>query len=63
MKRKYNPYTLPPWLRKTRATCQQFVIPFLIFQGIRTLLIPTVFDILLLIVLILLAIAFSLDAI
>jgi len=61
--KRYNPYTLPPWLRKTRSLCQQFIIPFCIFQGIRTLLLPTTFDVLLLAILILIAISFHLDLI
>ncbi|MCQ6273506.1 hypothetical protein JMM81_00770 [Bacillus sp. V3B] len=61
MKRRYNPYTLPPWLRTCRAVFQQFAIPFSIFQGIRTILIPTTFDVLLLAVFILIAVAFHLE--
>lgn len=63
MMKRYNPYTKPPWLRKTRSVCQQFIIPFTIFQGIRTFLLPTTFDVLLLAVFILIAIAFHLDMI
>ncbi|WP_077214142.1 hypothetical protein [Bacillus dakarensis] len=62
-RRKYTPYALPPWLRKFRGVVAQFIIPFCIFQGIRTLLLPTVFDILFLMVLILLAIALHLEMI
>ncbi|MHC0037458.1 hypothetical protein [Pseudoneobacillus sp. C159] len=61
--RKYNPYTLPPWLRKCRAIANQFIIPFCIFQGIRTIIIPTTFDVLLLSVFILLAIALYMEII
>ena len=63
MMKRYNPYTKPPWLRKTISVCQQFIIPFTIFQGIRTFLLPTTFDVLLLAVFILIAIAFHLDMI
>ncbi|MCA1038928.1 hypothetical protein LCM00_05350 [Bacillus infantis] len=61
MKRKFNPYTLPPWLRTCRSVCAQFIIPFCVFQGIRTILIPTTFDVLLLSVFILLALALHLE--
>ncbi|WP_338470416.1 hypothetical protein R4Z10_16660 [Niallia sp. XMNu-256] len=61
--KRYNPYTLPPWLRKTRSVCQQFIIPFSVFQGIRALLLPTTFDILLLAIFIIIAIAFHLEMI
>ncbi|EDL64672.1 hypothetical protein [Bacillus sp. SG-1] len=57
MRKKYNPYTLPPWLRTCRMVCKQFSVPFCIFQGIRTILIPTTFDVLLLSIFILLAVA------
>ncbi|PLR75491.1 hypothetical protein CU633_20765 [Bacillus sp. V3-13] len=63
MRRKYSPYTLPPWLRNLRNICAQFIIPVSVFQGIRTFFIPTTFDVLLLAVLILLAIAFHYDLI
>ncbi|MGM9945711.1 MAG: hypothetical protein ACI33M_12240 [Lysinibacillus sp.] len=55
MKRPYNPYLLPPWLRKTRFYCRQFILPIVIFQAIRTLFIPTTFDIILLVILSVLA--------
>ncbi|UII55062.1 hypothetical protein LS684_15560 [Cytobacillus spongiae] len=61
MRRKYNPYTLPPWLRSIRGICSQLIIPFCIFQGIRTFLIPTTFDVMLLAIFILIAVAFHLE--
>ncbi|KGR90440.1 membrane protein [Ureibacillus massiliensis 4400831 = CIP 108448 = CCUG 49529] len=59
MKRKrrksYNPYLLPPWLRKVRFYCKQMIIPIAVFQGLRTLFLPTTGDFLLLILLIFIA--------
>ncbi|WP_343799669.1 hypothetical protein [Bacillus carboniphilus] len=58
MRRKFNPYTLPSWLRSVRSIAQQFIIPFCVFQGIRTILLPTTFDVLLLCTFVLIALAF-----
>ncbi|MCP3741241.1 hypothetical protein [Rossellomorea sp. BNER] len=59
MKKKFNyGYSLPPWLKTCRDICKQFIIPFTIFQGIRTFFIPTTFDVLLLAVFLLLAFAY-----
>ncbi|MBA4537210.1 hypothetical protein H1Z61_08650 [Bacillus aquiflavi] len=58
MRKKFNPYTFPPWLKNIRNVTAQFIIPFSIFQGIRTLLLPTTFDVLFLTILIALAVAF-----
>jgi hypothetical protein len=63
LKKKYNPYALPSWLKNLRAVVAQFAVPICIFQGIRTLLFPTGFDILLLIIMILLAAALHLELI
>ncbi|AST92754.1 hypothetical protein ACWE42_16550 [Sutcliffiella cohnii] len=59
--RKYNPYSLPPWLRQVRAVCAQFIIPISIFQGIRTIFLPTTFDVLILALCITLAVCFHLE--
>lgn len=48
MRKGYNPYLLPPWLRKTRFYCKGIVIPIAIFQLIRLLIVPTTGDFLLL---------------
>lgn len=48
MRRGYNPYLLPPWLRKTRFYCKGIIIPIAIFQLIRLLIVPTTGDFLLL---------------
>ncbi|PLR93701.1 hypothetical protein [Bacillus sp. T33-2] len=63
MSRRYNPYKLPRWLRTVRGICAQFIIPFCVFQGIRTILIPTTFDVLLLSIFILIALAFHFEII
>ena len=59
----FNKYNLPPWLRNFRDVLKQFIVPISVFQGIRTFLIPTTADLLFLIILVLLAIAFQNDVI
>ncbi|WP_097072761.1 hypothetical protein [Ureibacillus xyleni] len=49
--RSYNPYLLPPWLRKTRFFCKQIIIPITVFQALRTIIIPTTGDIIFLLIL------------
>ncbi|MFO1443113.1 hypothetical protein KDN24_07765 [Bacillus sp. Bva_UNVM-123] len=61
MRRRYNPNTLPPWLRTIRGACSQFIIPFCCFQGIRVIIFPTTFDVLFLAALILIAVALHLQ--
>ncbi len=61
MKKRYNPYSLPPWVRQIREVGIQIIIPLTIFQGIRTVFFPTTFDVLLLGILIGLAIALRYD--
>ena len=51
MRKGYNPYLLPPWLRKTRFYCKAIIIPITVFQLIRLLIVPTTGDFLLLCVL------------
>ncbi|MER1957882.1 MAG: hypothetical protein ABS942_10900 [Solibacillus sp.] len=53
MRRNYNPYLLPPWLRKFRFLMRQCILPLTIFQAIRTIFLPTTGDIILLFILIL----------
>lgn len=62
-KRSYNPYLLPPWLRKTRFFCKTCIWPIVAFQGIRTLFLPTTGDILLLIALIAIGLLLAYDII
>ncbi|AKP47998.1 MULTISPECIES: hypothetical protein [Bacillus] len=57
MRKKYNPLLLPPWLQVVRAVARQLIIPFTIFQAIRTIFLPTTFDVILLSIFVLLAIA------
>lgn len=58
MKKKFNQYTFQSWMKTIKGICKQLIIPFAIFQGIRTILIPTTFDVLLLAIFILIALAF-----
>ncbi|MEH7106646.1 MULTISPECIES: hypothetical protein [Bacillaceae] len=46
--RNFQKFKHRPWFRTFRRFCGQLIIPFMIFQLIRTLFLPTVFDVLLL---------------
>ncbi|MEK4627849.1 MAG: hypothetical protein ABS944_04935 [Solibacillus sp.] len=61
MRKNYNPYLLPPWLRKFRFLMKGCIIPLAIFQGIRTIFFPTSGDIILFILLIILCYLLSID--
>jgi hypothetical protein len=63
MGKRYSYYSLPPWLRKLRAIAAQFSIPFCVFQAIRTIFIPTVLDVLLLIIFVSVTVAIYLEII
>ncbi|WP_256234489.1 hypothetical protein [Bacillus sp. EB600] len=63
MKRRFNKYTMPVWFQNLKRIFGQFVIPICVFQGIRTIFLPTVFDVLLFTFLILLALAIYLEII
>ena len=63
MRKNYNPYLLPPWLRKIRFFMKHCIIPITVFQGIRTLLLPTTGDLILLIFLILISYLLATDII
>ncbi|WML45565.1 hypothetical protein [Neobacillus sp. PS3-40] len=63
MRRRFNKYSMPPWTRKIRIFCGQFIIPFCIFQGIRTVIFPTILDVFLLTIFTLTAIALFFDII
>ncbi|MBE6183844.1 hypothetical protein [Heyndrickxia ginsengihumi] len=58
MNKKFNKYTVQSWFRNIRGICRQLIIPFAIFQGIRTVLFPTTLDVLLLAIFILIALGF-----
>lgn len=47
-RKNYNPYLLPPWLRRTRFYCRTIILPIVIFQCTRTIFVPTTGDLLLL---------------
>ncbi|MCZ0702417.1 hypothetical protein J2T56_000978 [Natronobacillus azotifigens] len=53
-------YRLPPWLRQWILVIESWMIPICVFQGIRTLLFPTTFDVILLFLLLGLYICFYL---
>nr|WP_082332561.1 hypothetical protein [Lysinibacillus contaminans] len=55
MRRKYNPWFLPPWLRNIRFYCRTIILPICGFQFIRVIIIPTTGDFIILIFLILLS--------
>lgn len=61
MRRRIRKYGYPPWLRYTRDVCAQFIIPIVIVQGVRTIFLPTSFDVIFLAILILFAAALHLD--
>ena len=63
MRKNYNPYLLPPWLRKIRFFMKHCIIPITVFQGIRTLLIPTTGDLIVLIFLIIISYLLATDII
>ncbi|WP_416827511.1 hypothetical protein [Ectobacillus polymachus] len=55
LKRTYN-FSTPSWLRSVQSILYDFIIPLTIFQTIRTLLLPTFIDIILLVIFITLTI-------
>ncbi|HLO10887.1 MAG TPA: hypothetical protein VK190_01390 [Pseudoneobacillus sp.] len=58
---RFNPYS--PWVRKLKLICSQLIVPFCIFQGLRTVFFPTVLDVLLLILFISIAVILFLEII
>ncbi|MCM3179703.1 hypothetical protein M3606_17665 [Cytobacillus horneckiae] len=63
LKRRFNPHHLPPWLKTIRGLGAQFIIPFCVFQGVRTFLLPSAFDLFLLVILLIIALAYRLELI
>ncbi|NSL51588.1 hypothetical protein [Calidifontibacillus erzurumensis] len=60
MSRFYR-FRLPPWARHFLLVLEQILLPLVIFQGIRTLLLPTTLDVILLSLMVLLLVAFYLE--
>ncbi|AIF43297.1 hypothetical protein GLV94_04510 [Virgibacillus halodenitrificans] len=58
---RYYRYKLPPWGRKCIIIIERVTLPILLFQLIRTLLLPTTFDVILLGLLVGLFVAFYLE--
>ncbi len=63
MKRGYNPYFLPYWLRTIRFYLKGIIIPIAGFQLLRVIFVPTSWDFILLVFLLLLFYLFSKDII
>jgi hypothetical protein len=59
--KRFNYYSWPPWLRQVRAVCAQFILPITIVQAVRTIFLPTTFDVILLAIFVLIAVAFHLE--
>ena len=51
LRKGYNPYLLPPWLRKCRLFLKGCIIPITVFHCIRTIFWPTTADIIILLLL------------
>ncbi|MEQ6375763.1 hypothetical protein RZN22_09815 [Bacillaceae bacterium S4-13-58] len=58
---RFYRYRLPPWARHWLLVIERVTLPILIFQLIRTLFLPTTFDVLLLGVFVGIFIAFYLE--
>ncbi|WP_251549413.1 hypothetical protein [Neobacillus muris] len=46
--RNFQKYKHRPWFRTFRKLSGQLIVPFMIFQFLRTIFLPTVFDVILL---------------
>ncbi|WP_160722013.1 hypothetical protein [Bacillus sp. USDA818B3_A] len=54
---KFHKYKYRPWFITSRRIAAQLIIPFSIFQFIRTLFLPTVLDVLLLMIFLVIAVS------
>lgn len=61
MNRKFNQTTFQSWIRNLKGVCRQLIVPFAIFQVIRTFLFPTTIDVLLLTIFVATALAFHFE--
>ncbi|WP_413379356.1 hypothetical protein [Alkalihalobacillus sp. 1P02AB] len=52
--RYYQKPCRPPWWLKIRTICAQILVPLICFQFIRTILLPTAFDLFLLTIMVVL---------
>lgn len=60
-KQYYRRLKYPPWLLTIRDTCAAIILPLTIFQLLRTLIFPTTFDVILLLILIGITLALYLE--
>ncbi|TDL82132.1 hypothetical protein [Peribacillus frigoritolerans] len=61
MRRKINYYNMSPWVKQFKLIAGQFIVPITIFQTIRTLIFPSLVDLVLLSLLILLGVALHME--
>ncbi|MEH7545012.1 MULTISPECIES: hypothetical protein [Bacillaceae] len=62
MKRNnFHKYKYRPWFITSRRIAAQLIVPFSIFQFIRTLFLPTVLDVLLLAIFLVIAVSLYFD--
>jgi hypothetical protein len=55
--KNFHKYKYRPWFKTFRKISGQLIVPFIIFQFLRTIFLPTVFDVLLLSFFILIAVS------
>jgi hypothetical protein len=59
----FHKYKYRPWFITSRRIAAQFIVPFSIFQFIRTLFLPTILDVLLLVIFLVIAVSIYFDII